>query len=178
MAKTVFGLMDHFSEAQASVRDLAAAGFRREHIGTVGGGKIGGLMNLGVPEEEAHAYAEGLRRGATLVTATAETDAMADRAAEIMRSHGAVDIDQRAANWRKEGWSGRLTETEHSPATAANQAAFNERVYEGEETAEEPVVSKRSRDVKAEQAAGGYNGPERRMASSSSYTGMERRKLV
>lgn len=82
---------------------LAGAG-----IGAVAGGLIGGLTNLGVPEEEAHYYAEGVRRGGILVTVAAETDTLADNAAEIMRRHGAVDIDQRATEWKKQGWQGRF----------------------------------------------------------------------
>jgi uncharacterized protein (TIGR02271 family) len=77
---------------------LAGAG-----IGAVAGGIIGALTDLGVPEEDAHYYAEGVRRGGVLVT-VATDDANADRAAEIMRRHGAVDIDERAQQWRTTGW--------------------------------------------------------------------------
>jgi uncharacterized protein (TIGR02271 family) len=77
---------------------LAGAG-----IGAVAGGIIGALTDLGVPEEDAHYYAEGVRRGGVLVT-VATDDATADRAAEIMRRHGAVDIDERAQQWRTTGW--------------------------------------------------------------------------
>ncbi len=78
---------------------LAGAG-----IGAVAGGVIGALTNLGVPEEEAHYYAEGVKRGGVLVT-VATDEAGAEKAADIMRRHGAVDIDQRAEEWRSGGWS-------------------------------------------------------------------------
>jgi stress response protein YsnF len=77
---------------------LAGAG-----IGAVARGIIGALTDLGVPEEDAHYYAEGVRRGGVLVT-VATDDATADRAAEIMRRYGAVDIDERAQQWRSSGW--------------------------------------------------------------------------
>jgi stress response protein YsnF len=77
---------------------LAGAG-----IGAVAGGIIGALTEIGVPEEDAHYYAEGVRRGGVLVT-VATDDTSADRAAEIMRRHGAVDIDERAQQWRTTGW--------------------------------------------------------------------------
>ena len=77
---------------------LAGAG-----IGAVAGGIVGALTDLGVPEEDAHYYAEGVRRGGVLVT-VATDDATADRAAEIMRRYGAVDIDKRAQQWRSTGW--------------------------------------------------------------------------
>ncbi|MES2355732.1 MAG: YsnF/AvaK domain-containing protein [Pseudomonadota bacterium] len=78
---------------------LAGAG-----VGAVAGGGIGALTNVGVPENEAQYYAEGVRRGGTLITVTADDDDMADRAAEIMRMHGALDIDERAEDWRASGW--------------------------------------------------------------------------
>jgi hypothetical protein len=64
-------------------------------------------MHEGVPEDEAHFYAEGVRRGGALVTVNAENDELAARAVEIMKRYGAVDIDQRAAEWREQGWNGR-----------------------------------------------------------------------
>jgi uncharacterized protein (TIGR02271 family) len=71
--------------------------------GAITGGLIGALTDVGVPEEEAGYYAEGVRRGGTLVTVRAE-DHLVDRAVEIMEGHHAVDIDQRAAAWRESGW--------------------------------------------------------------------------
>jgi uncharacterized protein (TIGR02271 family) len=82
---------------------LAGAG-----VGAAAGGIIGALVNIGVPEEHAHYYAEGVRRGGTLVTVHARTDDVADCAANVMRQHGAVDIDERAEHWKREGWKGRL----------------------------------------------------------------------
>jgi len=35
---------------------------------------IGGLTESGVPENDAHVYAEGVRRGGTLVTARVDDD--------------------------------------------------------------------------------------------------------
>jgi hypothetical protein len=78
--------------------------------GGLAGGIIGTLISKGVPEDEAHAYAEGLRRGGTLVTVHAETDRLAQRAVEIMATHGALDIEERARQWKSEGWNGRFEE--------------------------------------------------------------------
>jgi uncharacterized protein (TIGR02271 family) len=74
-------------------------------IGAVAGGLIGALTDVGVPEEEAGYYAEGVRRGGTLVTINAE-DKMADQAVEILEHHNAVDVQQRAAAWQQSGWKG------------------------------------------------------------------------
>jgi hypothetical protein len=83
---------------------LAGAG-----VGAVAGGLIGGLTGAGVPEEEAHVYAEAVRRGAALVTVRAD-DARAEDAAAIMRQGGAVDVERRAELWREQGWK------RHDPA--------------------------------------------------------------
>ncbi|HET8875461.1 MAG TPA: hypothetical protein VFO53_03950 [Casimicrobiaceae bacterium] len=74
-------------------------------VGAVAGGLIGGLTDMGVSRPDAEYYAEAVRRGGALVTVRAD-DARADRAAEIMRSHGAIDIERRAEQWRERGWTG------------------------------------------------------------------------
>lgn len=72
-------------------------------LGAVTGGVFGAIRNLGVPEEEAAYYAEGIRRGGVLVTVETD-DYDAERAADVMYRHGAVDIHQRAQEWRSAGW--------------------------------------------------------------------------
>jgi hypothetical protein len=74
----------------------------------VAGGLLGALTNMGVPEEQAHYYAEAVRRGGILVTVAAESEAQADRAVALMKRHGAADIDERATQWKKQGWKGRF----------------------------------------------------------------------
>jgi uncharacterized protein (TIGR02271 family) len=115
-----------------------AAALTGAGIGAVAGGLIGGLTNLGVPEEEAHYYAEGVRRGGILVTVAANDDAQAGRAVEIMKRHGAVDIDERATEWKKQGWHGRFeadagrTDTERTiPVTQEELAVGKREVSQG-----------------------------------------------
>jgi len=73
-------------------------------IGAAAGGVIGALVGAGIPEEDANFYAEGVRRGGTLVMVKAD-DTMAQRAYDLMRSNGAVDLDQRSGDWRSSGWN-------------------------------------------------------------------------
>lgn len=73
-------------------------------IGAATGGLIGGLAGAGVPEAEAEYYAEGVRRGGTLVAVRTE-DHMATTARSIMQRNAAVDIESRGAEWRRGGWS-------------------------------------------------------------------------
>jgi uncharacterized protein (TIGR02271 family) len=75
-------------------------------VGAAAGGLIGALIDAGVPEEEAGYYAEGIRRGSTLVSVRADDQMMIDRAVNIFERHNAIDIDRRAEEWRKAGWTG------------------------------------------------------------------------
>jgi hypothetical protein len=72
-------------------------------VGAATGGLMGGLVSAGVSEDDARYYTEGVRRGGTLVSVTAD-DADADRASDIMRRMGAVDIERRRAEWHSQGW--------------------------------------------------------------------------
>jgi uncharacterized protein (TIGR02271 family) len=55
--------------------------------------------------EEAGKYAEAVRRGNTVVVFEAE-DADVEEATQLMQELGAVDMDQRAAQWQSKGWTG------------------------------------------------------------------------
>ena len=74
-------------------------------IGAAAGGLTGALVGAGIPEEDANVYAEGVRRGDTLITVRADDDAEAQRAADIMNHNNVVDIDDRGNEFRSSGWS-------------------------------------------------------------------------
>jgi hypothetical protein len=78
---------------------LAGAG-----TGAVAGGLLGGLVGAGIRNEDAHLYAEALRRGGTLVTVRTD-DEHAFLAAQIMDRNRAVDIDARRADYVSGGWT-------------------------------------------------------------------------
>jgi hypothetical protein len=73
-------------------------------LSTLVGGLVGALKRSGVPERDAHFYAEGVRRGGVLVTVKVDNDEQASRAAEILKRHGAADVQKQAAEWEREGW--------------------------------------------------------------------------
>jgi len=76
-------------------------------IGAATGGILGALVGMGIPEEDANFYAEGVKRGGVLVTVHT-TDDRAPMAQEILRSNNALNVEQRRAEWTKQGWSGRF----------------------------------------------------------------------
>jgi len=86
-------------------------------VGGAAGGLLGALANAGVPEEEAHVYAEGVRRGGTLVSVRAD-DTRADSVAAILSHAEGVDIDARKADYIAEGWRGF---DEEAPAYSEEQ---------------------------------------------------------
>jgi len=98
----------------AGIGTIAAtvgAGALGAGIGAATGGLMGGLVGAGVPKEDAEYYAEGVRRGGTLVTVNAE-DSMASTAHDILQRHNAIDIDERSTQWRSGGWTGFDDKTE------------------------------------------------------------------
>jgi len=94
-------------------------------IGAAAGGLIGALVDWGVPHEEAEYYTEGVRRGGTLVSVRTE-DAVAERAANIMDRHNAIDVDQRAQTWRQSGWTPRGTAQGRAMAGAGSTGGTTE----------------------------------------------------
>ena len=72
-------------------------------IGATAAGIVGALTQAGDSEEDAHAYAEGVRRGGTLVTARVPDDGRARY--EAMLDQSSVNIRDRSAAYRKAGWS-------------------------------------------------------------------------
>jgi uncharacterized protein (TIGR02271 family) len=141
MAKTLVGLYDTFTESKQVVQELVENGFSRGDIklathssedvadsyadytytetassASRGRGLIDLLTRSGVPQSEADSYAEGVRRGGTLILVKA-SDEQSDRGLEIMNRVHSVDIDERVAQWRREGWSRFDPEAEPYAAT-------------------------------------------------------------
>jgi len=178
MAKTLVALYDTFTDAERVVQELIDDGFARSDVHLAldhtksrparsssvewdaayeGASLLDTLADLGVPSDEAHAYAEGVRRGGALVVVESNDD-RAERGMEILRRLHPVDIHERTAQWRQEGWTGydanALTSTPTSrtaPTTrrAQEQARTTTRVadtgartrrVEGQEEIAIPVV--------------------------------------
>ena len=73
--------------------------------GAATGGVLGGLIGLGIPKEHAEYYAEGVRRGGTLVTITVD-ESETKRVHEMLDRDGAVNIEERADYYRSTGYAG------------------------------------------------------------------------
>ena len=121
MTQTITAMYDTYTDATAAKAKLVAIGIPEVGVrilsgseaGTTTGaatthegGMWGSLKEFFMPEEDRHLHAEGLNRGGTMLTATVE-DGYAERTYDILEEHGSVDMDEREASWRKEGWTGQ-----------------------------------------------------------------------
>ncbi len=74
-------------------------------VGAAAGGLLGSLTGHGVQDEHAHVYAEGVRRGGSLVTARVADDKVTT-ARSILTTGNAVDPTARRAAYQQQGWTG------------------------------------------------------------------------
>ncbi|MET4799682.1 general stress protein [Bradyrhizobium sp. LB11.1] len=70
--------------------------------GAATGGVVGALTEAGVSREDADSYAEGVRRGGTLVSARV-ADAERSRLDTIL-NESSVNLRDRSSAWQKAGW--------------------------------------------------------------------------
>jgi uncharacterized protein (TIGR02271 family) len=111
------------------------AGVQRSQISMVEGSKqssaprASGQENTGfwdalkdffLPDEDRHTYSEGLRRGGFLLTVRTNEN-LYDRALAILDDEGTVDLDQRMATWRKEGWQPQAVGTGMRSSSAEHE---------------------------------------------------------
>ena len=71
-------------------------------VGGATGGIVGALTQAGVSEEDAHVYAEGVRRGGTLLTVRVADGRGPE--VESLLAGNAVDMSHRATAYRETGW--------------------------------------------------------------------------
>jgi len=129
--QTVFGAFDDRALAQRAVEQLVQDGFDRADIHVeqqestttladdqqAAGARQGGIAGFfedlfgsgDSTRERAGAYGEAVRRGSCVVIVDAQDDAQAERAAICLDNAGAIDVDERAQQWRSEGWGSDIT---------------------------------------------------------------------
>ena len=116
----VFDTRDHAESAALSLRQVGiptadvalSSEDARDELGAGTGltaapkktGFMASLENMFGGYEDRDTYAEGVRRGGTLLTAHVD-DSYVDRAVSLLEQHGAVDLDEREETWRGEGWT-------------------------------------------------------------------------
>ncbi|WP_448202606.1 hypothetical protein [Azospirillum sp. sgz302134] len=97
--KTIVALYDSRAEAEAAQRDLLDAGFDDLTVDVVFDGGFGGsndfhgglfvlLSGWGVPNEEAHDYAEAVRQGGALLVVSLTRESAIRRALDVLEPGG------------------------------------------------------------------------------------------
>ena len=124
--QTVLGTFDDPRTAQTAVDQLLTKGFRRSSVhlqsaaqsdnpSTTSASNTGVMASVGnffsrlfESDDKTHAgtYSEAVRRGSTVVAVDANSDAEVATAQSLMRELGSVNIDDRAAQWKNQGWRG------------------------------------------------------------------------
>jgi len=170
MAYIVAGLTKGAHQARGLIRALADAGFPREEI-DMAGGAIAALVEMGIPENEAHVFAEGARRGGAIVAVKADDEFEAEQAALLMHQHGAVDVEACDAGWRRLGWSGRIPHPASMVSVGHYALVFGD--YPGGSGRIYPDP-RAPRPMSAHAQEGSYEGPERRHVDKP-YHGTNRR---
>ena len=179
MNQTLVGYFDNDSDATRARQELLQAGFADNSVtvqantatGTTGTGAtattatagydddrnsgIGGffrsLFGLDDDDRDVDVYAEGVRRGGAIVVVHVDSDEQMSRAEDILERCGAADVDERAAKWRNEGWTGGATGT----AALAGDAAVGRTDVASGDARTIPVVEEELRVGKREVRRGG-----------------------
>ncbi|WP_174298596.1 YsnF/AvaK domain-containing protein [Sphingomonas bacterium] len=120
MTRTITALFDKRPDAEAAEARLKAsnvdAGHIRIHDQSSEGysadkssthadvGMWASVQNAFLPDDDRHAYEEGVRRGGFLLTADVGEEHV-DQAVKVLEEADTVDIDERSDQWRQSGWN-------------------------------------------------------------------------
>ena len=107
-------------------------------------------------DDDRELYTEAARRGAVAVGVSFDRDDEPATIVQILRRHNPIDLDTQAAQWRKEGWTGRTATAARATgatSTAAGARTTTQHVQQGTETV--PVVEEQLQVGKRAVQAGG-----------------------
>lgn len=116
MTTTVTAMYDSRSEAEAArerlsqrvdadnVKILDQSSSMNSEGSSSGGGMWASIKSAFMPDEDGHAYEEGMRRGGYLLCAQVDDDEEAE-AIRLLEETNSVDFEERQQSWRNEGWA-------------------------------------------------------------------------
>jgi uncharacterized protein (TIGR02271 family) len=127
MDNTVVAVFDNYEEANLASQALIDCGFSKENARIASQSDFGktseatsesqdsasgirhffrSLFNWDNDDREHDVYAESIRRGSYVLTAQADDEEQAHQAVEILNRFHPVDLEERSAHWRSQGWNG------------------------------------------------------------------------
>lgn len=119
MSRTITAMFDTRADADAGRERLLASNIDADNVrvhggsGTIttgsgqsteDGGMWSSIKNAFLPDEDRHTYEEGARRGGFILSADVD-DSQVDDAVRVLEDANSVDIDERSAQWKSEGWN-------------------------------------------------------------------------
>jgi len=120
MSRTITAMFDSRAEAESARQRLTQSSIDADNVrivdqssassssgssGSDGEGFWASIKSAFIPEEDSHAYEEGMRRGGYLLCAQVDED-RADEAVQLLDTSDSVDFDRRQEEWRSDGWAG------------------------------------------------------------------------
>ena len=159
MTRTITALFDQRADAEAAQNRLEAAHVDASHISihdkatpgfhatgkstTQDPGMWGSIKNAFLPDDDRHAYEEGVRRGGFLLTADVGEEHV-DAAVKALEESDSIDLDDRSQQWKSSGW-------DHAPEAAMGAGAATSLGSDGGEQSipiveEQLIVGKREVD--------------------------------
>lgn len=114
MTRTITALFETRADAESARTELCNASIDKTDIRIIDQsnsaaasqeslGFWASIKNAMLPDDDRRAYEEGVRRGGFLLTADVD-EMSADRAITALESANAINLDERSATWRQEGW--------------------------------------------------------------------------
>jgi stress response protein YsnF len=159
MAQTVIGIFDYTNEAQAAINRLVNDGFSREKIDIsargsetdandddddtgFGEGISNFFSSLFSDKDEADKYSKVAKHG-SIVTVHVESAAQAELAADILDEHGAINIEDRANQYRNSGSSGTTAGTMGTISDSTGTSSETTRTTSDAEGTSIPIIEER-----------------------------------
>jgi len=88
---------------RVTITDQSSSGERTLRTPNARGSFWAHVKEMFMPDHDRHTYEESVRRGGYMLIATVDDD-VADEAIACLERAGAVDLNDREAKWRSEGW--------------------------------------------------------------------------
>ena len=183
MTHTVVGLFDNRSEAQAAMQELVQQGFIQENIdisnkrvndsidyttgtvssGTSAGGGISGFFNSlfggGGDESTVNNYTNAANEANAILSVQVDSHERARQAAAILDRHGAIDVDERGAQYSGQNYGQSTSNQQNFTGTATRTGATenyaNENYVNNERSTSIPVIEEQLQVGKQEVERGG-----------------------
>ncbi len=135
MSRTVTALYDSRAEAEAACERLNAGADVEGRAKIIDKSTTDASHFDNMPQEDRHAFGEGLNRDGFMLCAEVDGDEDADKIIALLEDTGSVDLDERQDSWRSEGWQ------PYAAGSTTGMEAGGSTLGRGENVAEERLFA-------------------------------------